>query len=276
MYHQSDPDDQFDGWFDETGSRLAWSSKSEAGVSLADLDGPPDAEPLSLRRSDAGAPRAIFDPRGNWLAAPNVDSLTFWQVGQPWARVLRGHTDSVSQLIFTPDSRGLVSCARTTCAAGPSIRRRGRPASSRTSSLRTSCYGVAVAPDGREVVRGYGGVQLVRLHEGGRWLLTEKWPTDYTHEAVAIDASGRVAAAGGLLRPGTSKRLRVWERPDVPKHDWPLEVPGEPETTMGWAALAWHSWPSAGSWWPGGGRAPVRRRDGSERVALADRPRDLG
>ena len=228
------------GWFDETGSRIAWSSKADGASALADLDGPPDAEPLSLRRSDVTGTMGVrFDPRASWLTALNDNSLTFWQVGQPWARVIHGHSESVSQLVFTQDSRWLVSCSKDRIRRWPLAPKAGEAGVVANLSGFDACYGVAVAPDGREVVRGYGGVQLVPFHEGGgRWLLTEKWPTDATHEAVAIDASGRwVAAAAGFSRPGTSKRLRVWERSsDVPKHDWPLEVPGEPETTMGQAA----------------------------------------
>ena len=200
----------------------------------------PTPEPLSLRRSDVTGTMGVrFDPRASWLTALNDNSLTFWQVGQPWARVIHGHSDSVSQLVFTQDSRWLVSCSKDRIRRWPLAPKAGEAGVVANLSGFDACYGVAVAPDGREVVRGYGGVQLVPFHEGGgRWLLKEKWPTDATHEAVAIDASGRwVAAAAGFSRPGTSKRLRVWERSsDVPKHDWPLEVPGVPETTMGQAA----------------------------------------
>ena len=133
VYHQSTPDPLFDGWSDESVSRLVWGSSSEAVVSLWDLGGPPDAAPLALRRPGTDTKQGIFDPRGNWLAVANFETLTFWAVSQPWVRVLRGASDGVNQLTFTPDSSGSSRARTTTRAAGPSTRRPGRPASSRTS-----------------------------------------------------------------------------------------------------------------------------------------------
>ena len=219
-----------------------WGSSSESVVSLWDLGGPPDAAALALRRPDAGATKqAIFDPRGNWLAVPNFESLTFWAVSQPWVRVLRGHTDAVNQLRFTPDSRELVSCASDNARRWPLD-----PAAREASVIENlvpwpaNCYSVEVSPDGTQVLRGFGGVKLVNLHApGGRWLVTEKWPTDYTHDGVAFDPSGRWAAAGpGFTRPSTPKLLRIWELPGATlKQEWPLLPPGETEGPFDWGAL---------------------------------------
>ncbi len=241
VLRQPRPDGQFVGCFDEKGERIVWGSSSERVVSMWDLEGPPDAEPLALRRSDAPEVKgADFVPRGSWLAALNSSSLTFWQVGQPWTRVIRGHSDSVYQVVFTNDSRWLLSCGFDNLRRWPLDPMVGEARTVETlSPSPNACYGAAVAPDGREVARAMGGVQLVPLHgRGGRWLVTEKWPTDSTHDAVAFDASGRWVAAGvSFSRPGTSKRLRVWERSSsVVKYDWPLEAPGEPESPYAWVA----------------------------------------
>ena len=173
VYHQSNPELQFDGWSDESASRLVWGSGSEAVVSLWDLGGPPDAAALALRRpGTTDTKQAIFDPRGKWLAVANTETLTFWAVSQPWVRVLRGHTAVVNQLRFTPDSRGLVSCASDNARRWPLDPAAGEASviENLGSDIPTSCYGIAVSPDGTQVLRGMGGVKLVNLHGRGRTL----------------------------------------------------------------------------------------------------------
>jgi WD40 repeat protein len=146
----------------------------------------------------------------------------------------------VGQLAFTPDSRWLASCAMDNARRWPLA-----PAAGEAGVLENLvpqpalCYGIAISPDGTQALRGFGGVKLVSLHgTGGRWLVTEKWPTDYTHDAVAFDASGRLAAAGvSFARPPTRKLLRVWELPEgILKGEWPLLPPGETDSAWGYGA----------------------------------------
>ena len=220
--------------WDEAGSRLVWLQTAENAVALWDLEGPPDAAPLMLRRPDAAVQETRFHPRGGWLAVTGGD-VTLWAVAQPWVRVLTGHRQTVYQLAFTPDSKWLVSCANDNARRWPLDPAAGEAAP--ISDLGTPwCYGIAVSPDGTQVLRGFGGVKLVPLQgAGGKWLVTEKWPTDFTYNAVAFDVSGRRAAAAiGFSRPPARKLLRVWELPGATlKHEWPLLPPGEPDTPYG-------------------------------------------
>jgi WD40 repeat protein len=238
---QANPDGQFRGWFDSAGSRLIWGSSSEKVVSLWDLDGPPDAAPLALRRPDAGTTKqGLFDPQGAWLAVANGRSLAFWAVAQPWPRVVHGHRESVNQLVFTPDSRWLLSCAGDSARRWPlepTVGQAGLIA--RLDAGADYCYGMALSPDGRDVLRGCSGAMLVSLHgSGGRVLIPEKWPTDHNVDVLAFDAKGeRVAVTMGFSRPPARKVLRVWERSGArPTHEWPLAPPGEPESAYGWGA----------------------------------------
>ena len=212
VYHQSNPDSQFDGWSDESVSRLVWGSSSESVVSLWDLGGPPDAAALALRRPDAGATKqAIFDPRGNWLAVPNFESLTFWAVSQPWVRVLRGHTDAVNQLRFTPDSRELVSCASDNARRWPLD-----PAAREASVIENLVPLAGVLLRRRGLSRRHPGPARFRWRQARQPSRTGRKVAGHGEVAHRLHARRRgfrpvrpVAAAGpGFTRPSTPKLLR--------------------------------------------------------------------
>ena len=194
VYHQSNPDPQFDGWFDAAGSRLVWGSSSESFVSLWDLDGPPDAGPRALRRPEANTTRqGLFDPRGGWLAVTQWDSLAFWAVAQPWPRVVRGHGDTVAQLVFTPDSKWLLSCAQDGARRwplDPAVGEAGLLAN--LDAVGPNCYGIAVSPDGRLLVL------LVRPPQAATGLESNRRLLDAVRAEVA---AGRAIIPSNINHP---------------------------------------------------------------------------
>jgi hypothetical protein len=72
------------------------SPKSEI-VNLWDLNGPPDAEPFSLRNSDGLRQPFRFDPRGRWLVTANARFGILWPLSGKFSRVLRGATRSFTR-----------------------------------------------------------------------------------------------------------------------------------------------------------------------------------
>ena len=220
--------------WDEAGSRLVGQEPRGKALMLWDLDGPPDAEPLVLRRPDAQQHGiARFHPGGDWLADVSGDHLAaLWAVSQPRVRVLSGPSHTVQHLAFAPDAKWLVSCADY------SVRRLPLDAATGEGALLPQpCLGLAASPDGTKELRAGIGVNLAPLPGGAdRWLVPPKLPPDSLHSAVAFDRAGRrVAAATGFSRPPARKLLQVWNLPaGTLAHEWPLVPPGQPDTPTGW------------------------------------------
>ena len=232
-YRMARPDVQFGPVFDSSGARLLWGSEADRRASVWDLEGPPDAEPLVLLRPDTEYTKTgFFDHAGHWAVVVNHSSLTFWALHQPHVRVLQGHTAGVGGLTFTGDARWLLSCANDGVRAWPlaavpgGMRRLGAPAG--------WCYGLAVAPDGRQVlIGGPSGAYLAPFSGApGRWLYRAQ------HDNVqgcAFDTSGRTAAtAPAYSFPPGRKALRVWDLASGQVRVLPLAPPGEAGDGLDW------------------------------------------
>ncbi len=106
-----DPDRLFPApLLDARGTFLAWHSLRERAFPLWDLAGPPDAGPVLLRKSEVtgDAGRGAFLPDGRWLATALASKVALWPLRAPWPRVIR--VGPSPKVVFTPDSRQLVSC----------------------------------------------------------------------------------------------------------------------------------------------------------------------
>ncbi len=79
---------------------------------LWDLNGPPDSQPVVLGRPETGVmPLDVFDPTGQWLVtSAATNTIEFWPLATPWARVLRGFGSSTWCVAFTNDGRWLATC----------------------------------------------------------------------------------------------------------------------------------------------------------------------
>ncbi len=207
------PEASFDPAWDRRGSRVAWGSSAEKAVWLWDLAGPPDAAPTILRRPDTGnTMQGLFSPRDDWLVVANHNTLTFWSLDHPRARVLTGHTNQIPRLVFTRDSQSLLSCGLDSVRlwplhAGSGGMRRIAP------GYRGQCYDAALSPDGeRLVLVGSRGAWLAPSFDGkGRWFWDEgaastprvaaAWDVSGRRVAVASDYARAVAQRDRPLRP---------------------------------------------------------------------------
>jgi WD40 repeat protein/DNA-binding winged helix-turn-helix (wHTH) protein len=222
------PDPQFPPEFDESGSRLAWGSSADASISIWRLSGPPDSDPMVLRRPAVRSVKsASFHPGGRLLAAATDESITLWELDESRAYVLNGHQDRIWTIHFTPDSQWLVSCGRQdglriwpTSPGRGRVRIAGNPVG--------NCNDFAIAPDGKSLlVAGAQGVHLLPLSgDAGRRLIDRG--ADGGFYGVAFDATGKRAAAGtGYSPSGTPKLLRIWDLRDASMREIALIPPGE-------------------------------------------------
>jgi WD40 repeat protein len=98
--------------FGPSGRWVAVLSTTEREVNLWDLEGSPDAGPVTLRRRDNDAMADVeFDPTGRWLATANASDISWWVLGGPMVRVLSRGSDDVTtmRLSVTSDGRWLTS-----------------------------------------------------------------------------------------------------------------------------------------------------------------------
>jgi WD40 repeat protein len=234
------PERQFAPAFDSSGTRLLWGSSADRRASLWNLEGPPDAEPLVLLRPDAEITKTgFFDHAGDHAVVVNHSSLTFWPVRQPQVRMLLGHASGVSRLTFTRDARWLVSCANDGVRAWPLAAIVG--AAHRVDSGGGWCYGMAVSPDGQQVlIGGPSGAYLAPFSGApGRWLYQYRTEGDNTYntQSCAFDASGQLAAtAPGYSLPPARKAVRVWDLARSLARSMPLVPPGEAGDGYDWGA----------------------------------------
>jgi WD40 repeat protein len=199
VFSMPNPEPGFAPAWDPAGSRVAWGSSVEKAVWLWDLAGSPDAAPTILRRPDTGnTMQALFSPRDDWLAVANHNTLTFWPLDRPQARVLAGHTNLVPRLLFTRDSQSLLSCGLDSVRLWPlharsGVMRRIAP------GYQGQCDDAALSPDGeRLVLVGSRGAWLAPSFDGrGRWLWTDPGAPGMGSAAAWDTAGRRVAVASG-------------------------------------------------------------------------------
>ena len=256
--------------FDAAGRRLAWGSSANGAVSVWDLDGPPDFEPLVLTRSGAQVQQVLFAPRDDWLAVPSHDSLAFWPLKRPTSRVLRRHVGSgVLALRFTPDSSTLASCAGDGLGLWP-LKSRGRAGGIRRKV--GFCEGIAFSTDGRMAWVNVTGVQLdLGTGREPRSLFRQDLPVTVNLWGAAFDSTGRRLAVGAsYARRAEHMVLRVFELATGATRTIPLVPPGEVFKGYEWNSEGACLVPTGGSSsaeWAGSGLRPGRRvrRSGSGR-----------
>jgi WD40 repeat protein len=79
-----------------------------------DLDGPSAIQPVELRAhpSASGVTSADMHPKGTWVATAGPREVAFWPLAQPHARIIPSRVGGAfsAPILFTPDSRHLLSC----------------------------------------------------------------------------------------------------------------------------------------------------------------------
>jgi len=202
---------------DHAGTRLATLSivDGHPRARLWDLDGPPDAEPLELRRSQEGGPyfsHLVFDPGGQWLVTAHVLDVAFWPLARPYPRILARDAGSPFGVAFTPDGRELIAVSLDgTVRAWPLSGEAGEG----TRVLFTApaeLLGVAISPAGdRYLAGGVGGRVFVGSLTGGEPLDLEGFSSTTQIRTVAFDPTGRRAAAAGSRGQAEEKVVRIWD-----------------------------------------------------------------
>ncbi len=196
---------------DATESLLTWASTAEGAMYLWDLDSPPDEAPRVLRQPETGDNQGFFHPRNEWLAAFSGKALSLWAIQQPFARVVQAEAE-VQELLFTSDSRALISC-EASWAQGLQI----RPLASSTGtkrSFRNLCTATALSPDGQEAIAGSARVLRLGLEDGRTGEMMRVRGFREMLGAAAYDGSGnRAVTASVFCRAPQGKFLRLWSLP---------------------------------------------------------------
>jgi WD40 repeat protein len=219
---------------------VAWGSSAEKAVWLWDLAGPPDAAATALR-ANAWAVQGLFSPRGDWLVVAQAGwPLAFWPLRQPRVRLLAGHEQEVRRLVFTSDSRSLLSCALDDARAWPLGPGRGK--ARRVASAHPQQFmDVALSPDEKSLllVGTNNTVFLTSSPAGeGRWLWGQPSPAiDRMLSAAAWDGSGRRVAAGSEYTATEPNVVLLFDLKTGSQRSLTLVPPGEAGRGYDWNAL---------------------------------------
>ncbi|MFN3649946.1 MAG: WD40 repeat domain-containing protein [Armatimonadota bacterium] len=152
----------------------------------------------------------VLSARGTVLAAVGLDhSIRVWHLaaGKPRALTLKGHTQLVSKLAFTPDGKILVSGGQDDqIRVWDTATGRPLPLKSKAGFIGD----VAISPDGRTAASGTFSGSQVTLWDLATNRVVATLPgadPDRSVLALAFSADGRTLAVG------EGDRIRVWDVP---------------------------------------------------------------
>jgi WD40 repeat protein len=199
--------------FHPSGSLLAARSGYRS-VHLWDFTGPPDADPMVLRRGKdtSRTGELAFHPSGQWLATANQQDVALWPLSRRYSSVLRRRDEGhFGILAFTADGRWLAEAA----AEGDTLRLWPLSLETAESSRVPLEVGLGEFPSVR--VDRVGRRLLVAGSSGRLWLVPwdegqpQALATDFTSplSAVAFDPLRRRAAVAIYLGPTAEKVIRV-------------------------------------------------------------------
>ena len=195
---------------DARGTLLAWHSLRERAFPVWDLAGPPDAEPVLLRKSevtgDAGG--GAFLPDGRWLVTALMSKVAFWPLNMPWPRVIHGRESGLYGIVFTPDSRQLVSCGTLATRVYPVAPDAPAAHPITSSSGPFTCYGLAMEATGNHVLlAATAHALLLAPLDGAEPQALVRVPPTESIMAVALDAAGRWAVTAVNYAPDPEDRV---------------------------------------------------------------------
>jgi WD40 repeat protein len=195
--------------FDRLGNKLAAFGATEAQkiVQLWQLNKPPEAEPLVLRRMGDRNMRGSFDPSSGWFITTGVNSVAFWPVHQNFPFTFQ-YGDRLFNVAFAPDGKslyasGYVGVHRLFVESGES-----------SQVVLARGHDVEADPLGRFVlVSGVDGYRVFVLPlDGGTARELEGFsPACLVWRAIAVDTQGRLAAAALKRGPKEEKVIRIWD-----------------------------------------------------------------
>jgi WD40 repeat protein len=176
------------------------------GLRTWDLTGPPDAEPMILGRGLVTTIGAAFDPTGQWLAAEDLNGLTFWPATGRWPSVLRVPAGFSRDVAFDPNGKWIAASAG---GGGVEIWPSTVDGFPRRQ-IAADVSQLAVSPDGQFLATGTrsGSVLVIPVAGSGFRELRgfQGWV-----DAVAFDATGRRIAADGPMDGGRRHVIGVFD-----------------------------------------------------------------
>jgi WD40 repeat protein len=176
------------------------------GLRMWDLTGPPDAEPLMLGRGAVTTIAAQFEPTGRWLAAEDLNGVTFWPATRPWPLVLRVSAGGPKDVAFDPKQKWIAASAgRGGIEIWPSTVN-----SFPRRHIAADVSQLAVSPDGQFLATGTRSGSVLVLPVAGSGFRELPGFQGWV-DAVAFDATGRRIAADGPMEGGRSHVVRVFD-----------------------------------------------------------------
>ena len=194
--------------FDAIGRWVA-SAVAQQGLQMWDMTGPPDTEPIRLRRGAVTTTTAaVFEPSGRWLAAEDLSGVAFWPATRRWPSVLRVSADQPRDVAFDSGGKWIAAACRTGGVEIWPLTPDGPPRRSLVKGVQVTT--LAVSPDGQFLATGTTNGSLLILPVSGsgprelRAFQGMVW-------SVAFDETGRRIAANGRVTGGRSEIVRVFD-----------------------------------------------------------------
>ncbi len=162
-------------------------------------------EPILLEHG-SGVRAVAFSPvNDNLLAsAGENNTIKLWNLRRGTARTLKGHTDVVNSIAFSPNGRLLASVSHDRTIKLWNVHNQQNIATLREGTLFGS---VAFSPDGKLLATA--GWMHVKLWDVGRRVVVATLLHDEQVQTVAFSADGEFLAVGDSSREG-SGTVKVW------------------------------------------------------------------
>ncbi len=162
-------------------------------------------EPILLEHG-SGVRAVAFSPvNDNLLAsAGENNTIKLWNLRRGTARTLKGHTDVVNSIAFSPNGRLLASVSHDRTIKLWNVHNQQNIATLREGTLFGS---VAFSPDGKLLATA--GWMHVKLWDVGRRVVVATLLHDQQVQTVAFSADGEFLAVGDSSREG-SGTVKVW------------------------------------------------------------------
>jgi len=216
---------------------------SPNGWFLWDLEGPPDSQPVFLRRELGVMPLDVFDPGGQWLVTSGATgTIAFWPLGTPRGQVLRGFGSSTNSIAFTSDGRWLATCSVSQPARLWPLSAADGP--SRDLAPQERCWLLAADSRRNRILLGNTSGRVMLLSAAEAWSARPLGGVNAYPKPVAFDPAGdRAFAFPAGVAPFTNpgdRQFRVWDLTSGQERIYSLAALGDPDW-MGFATAAFAS-----------------------------------
>jgi WD40 repeat protein/serine/threonine protein kinase/class 3 adenylate cyclase len=180
-------------------------------IRVWDFDGPPAADPVTLRRGRVNQMNSVaFHCSGRWLASADPRGVAVWPSPDKMSRILKGHTGKVQGLVFGPDGSWLASSAYDGIirlwAMKPG---ESEPVKILVKEEKSAHFDLAVDASGSILFAGEDHGRLCLAPVSGGQPTAFRMDTQTFFVAVSPDGNLVAAAASGEFNPDHTY-VRVW------------------------------------------------------------------